>query len=124
MVGGGRGARLGERREGLVDEHLVDRDAHPLLRLDVVEHGLVARVAVVAQDEGLDGDLDTVGRPRLDGAGVIVFSWGAALVIDGRDGCALGFHEVDRGDQAVRFARQCDRAGMYPIVFREFISRD
>ena len=47
-TGSGRGAGFDDRREGLLDQGLVDRHADPLFRLDVIEHSFVAGVPVVA----------------------------------------------------------------------------
>ena len=46
-------------------QRVINRKANPLLGGVVIEHGLVAAVAVVAQDQRLGAHLDAIGGPRL-----------------------------------------------------------
>ena len=75
-TGSGRGASPGDGRERLGEQRLVDRHADPLLGLDVVDHCLVTAITVVSQDEGLDGDLNAVGIPGVELAGLACLSAG------------------------------------------------
>jgi hypothetical protein len=104
-------AGLGQGGECFRHQRVIDEHAHALLCRAVIDDALVARVAVFAQHERLDGELDAVGIPG-DERAVGVFARGAALVIDRRDPLALGLDDVDPGDQPVLVAREFDAAGV------------
>jgi hypothetical protein len=66
-----------------LDDHLfVKSHPDPLSGLEVVDNALLALVAVIAQDDGLDAKLNLIGRPRL--RSVLGLPWSAAFVIHWR----------------------------------------
>ncbi len=119
--GGGDGAVCGEvpgLRDGgfgFFDELGIDRDTDALAGFLVEDDGFVTLVAVFAEDDGLEGDLDAVGGPHFDGA-VFGFAGGTVFVIDGCGGEAFGFDEVEFGDDAEAFGGESDGAGVNFLV--------
>jgi len=96
---------------GFGDELGVDGDADALAGFLVEDDGFVAVVAVFAEDDGLEGDLDAVGGPHFDTA-VLCFAGGSVFVVDWGGGGAFGFDEVELGDCAEAFGGEGDGAGV------------
>jgi hypothetical protein len=120
----GRGASPGDGRERLREEWLVDRQPDSLPGPDVIDNGLVTVIAVVSENKGLDGELNAVGVPGRELAGLPVFQRRPALVIDGRGRASLGLDEVDGGDQPVGLAGKRDRTAMNAILLRQLAGRN
>ena len=89
----------------------VDGDADSLAGFLVEDDGFVALVAVFAEDDGLEGDLDAVGGPHFDTA-ILCFAGGSVFVVDGGGGGAFGFDEVELGDYAEAFGGEGEGAGV------------
>ena len=100
-----------------------DGEADPLAGLSVIDDGFVAGIAVVAEDKGLDAELDAVRVPQL--VALFAFLWGAGFVIDRAGlvdeeliafvvslGLAIEFDDVDFGNHAQTFRGEGDRARM------------
>ena len=100
--------------EGFADEFGGDGEADALAGFLIEDDGVVAGVAVVAEDDGLDGKLEPVGGPGLKSGGS--FAGAAVFVIDGGDGGAVALEEVDAGDEAVSVAGEGDGTGL-PLAF-------
>lgn len=96
--------------EGLLDELGGDGEADALAGFLVEDDGVVAGVAVFAEDDGLDGELELVGGPRFEAGGG--FAGAAVLVVDGGDARAFALEEVDASDEAVLLAGEGDGAGL------------
>jgi hypothetical protein len=112
-------ACLGEVGEGEGNEVVVDGDTYALFGGAVVDDALAALVAVIAQHEGLHGELDAIGFPGFQRA-VGEGAWGAALVVDGGDVETIGFYEIQFGDEAVGIAGEGNGAGMELFIWGEF----
>jgi hypothetical protein len=108
-AGAGGGPGLTGEAEGFGEEGVVKGDADALAGSGVVDDAFGTSVAVIAQDDGLDGELDAVGGPGFELlAGVAGF---AVFVVDGGDGAGGDVEEVHAGDEAVAVGGEGDRAG-------------
>ena len=88
------------------DELVVECYPDPLAAADEVEHALVARVAVLPQQEPLHAELHPLGvvRPALDVRAL------AALVVDRRHLGAIRLDQIHARNQAQALRGQGDRA--------------
>ena len=87
------------------NELVVERHPHPFAAPDEIEHALVARVAVLAQQESLHAELHPLG---VVGAALDVRAL-AALVVDRRHAAAVRLDQVHAGNQAQALGGQRDR---------------
>ena len=71
----------GDGALGFGERLVVERDPHTLPRLLIEDYALVAGIAVGAEHESLDAELDAVGRPRL--GSIVALGRAAVFVVDG-----------------------------------------
>ena len=91
---GGHVANTRQQFQSTRDEGIIQWDGDSLAGLHEVEHSLVAGVAVGAEQQSLDADLDPFRLPcALRQIGRFTM-----LVVDRDDRVALAFNQVDAGD--------------------------
>jgi len=105
-TGAGEGPGAGDGVEDFGGVAVVEGDADALAGLGVPEGAFFGAVAVFAENEALDAELDAVGGPGLE-AGV-GFQGTAAFVVDGHGEAFGQFDEVHFGDNAPAFGGEGD----------------
>ena len=109
--GGGHGANAGQQVQRAGYEGVVEGDRHRLAGFHEVEHSLGAGVAVGAEQQSLDADLDPLRLPGpLRHVGGL-----AVLVVHGGDHVAPAFDQVNTGDGSQGIVGEQHGPGVYGL---------